>query len=188
MWIAFREHGVDLALAYLDPDVEFQAHDGRCWTATRVSASSSLSSTAARSSRPRPRPSSLRQGGGRGGPPPDPNPRNQPVGVHLLFAPREGRADHADRSVAGPRLRHHRPDGLMRRVFPFVCVAVAVDTMFFAAITPLLPTYQDNLGLSKTSAGLLTPPIPPAHCWPPCPPAGWPGGSARRPPRSPGWR
>ena len=44
----------------------------------------------------------------------------------------------------------------MRRVFPFVCAAVLVDTMFFAAITPLLPTYQDELGLSKTSAGLLS--------------------------------
>ena len=44
----------------------------------------------------------------------------------------------------------------MRRVFPFVCAAVLVDTMFFAAITPLLPTYQDELGLSKTSAGILS--------------------------------
>ena len=44
----------------------------------------------------------------------------------------------------------------MRRVFPFVCAAVLVDTMFFAAITPLLPSYQDELGLSKTSAGLLS--------------------------------
>ncbi len=44
----------------------------------------------------------------------------------------------------------------MRRVFPFVCAAVLVDTMFFAAITPLLPTYQDELGLSKTAAGLLS--------------------------------
>jgi MFS family permease len=44
----------------------------------------------------------------------------------------------------------------MRRVFPFVCAAVLVDTMFFAAITPLLPSYQDELGLSKTSAGILS--------------------------------
>lgn len=44
----------------------------------------------------------------------------------------------------------------MRRVFPFVCAAVLVDTMFFAAITPLLPSYQDELGLSKTAAGLLS--------------------------------
>ena len=44
----------------------------------------------------------------------------------------------------------------MRRVFPFVCAAVLVDTMFFAAITPLLPSYQDDLGLSKTSAGILS--------------------------------
>ena len=43
----------------------------------------------------------------------------------------------------------------MRRVFPFVCVAVAVDTMFFAAITPLLPTYQDDLGLSASDVASL---------------------------------
>ncbi len=33
---------------------------------------------------------------------------------------------------------------------------VLVDTMFFAAITPLLPTYQDDLGLSKAAAGILS--------------------------------
>ena len=28
--------------------------------------------------------------------------------------------------------------------------------MFYAAITPLLPTYRDELGLSKTAAGVLS--------------------------------
>ncbi len=37
-----------------------------------------------------------------------------------------------------------------------VSATVLVDTMFFAAITPLLPAYQDELGLSKTAAGLLS--------------------------------
>lgn len=37
-----------------------------------------------------------------------------------------------------------------------VSAMVLVDTMFFAAITPLLPTYQDDLGLSKTAAGILS--------------------------------
>lgn len=44
----------------------------------------------------------------------------------------------------------------MRRVFLLVSATVLVDTMFFAAITPLLPSYQDDLGLSKTAAGLLS--------------------------------
>lgn len=33
---------------------------------------------------------------------------------------------------------------------------VLVDTMFYAAITPLLPHYSDELGLSKSAAGVLT--------------------------------
>ncbi len=37
-----------------------------------------------------------------------------------------------------------------------VSAAVLVDTMFYAAIAPLLPTYQDDLGLSKTAAGVLS--------------------------------
>lgn len=44
----------------------------------------------------------------------------------------------------------------MRRVFLLVSATVLVDTMFFAAITPLLPAYQDDLGLSKTAAGILS--------------------------------
>lgn len=44
----------------------------------------------------------------------------------------------------------------MRRVFLLVSAVVLVDTMFYAAITPLLPTYQDDLGLSKTAAGILS--------------------------------
>jgi len=44
----------------------------------------------------------------------------------------------------------------VRRVFLLVSAVVLVDTMFYAAITPLLPTYQDDLGLSKTAAGILS--------------------------------
>ena len=33
---------------------------------------------------------------------------------------------------------------------------VLVDTMFYAAIAPLLPTYESELGLSKTAAGILS--------------------------------
>jgi MFS family permease len=43
----------------------------------------------------------------------------------------------------------------MRRLFALVAAIVLVDTMFYAAITPLLPHYADELDLSKTAAGLL---------------------------------
>jgi MFS family permease len=44
----------------------------------------------------------------------------------------------------------------MRRLFVLVATVVLVDTMFFAAITPLLPEYSAELGLSKTAAGILS--------------------------------
>ena len=43
----------------------------------------------------------------------------------------------------------------MRRLLAFVCVVVFVDTLFYAAITPILPELTDRFGLSKTSAGVL---------------------------------
>ena len=44
----------------------------------------------------------------------------------------------------------------MRRLFVLVAAVVLVDTMFYAAITPLLPQYSADLGLSKTAAGVLS--------------------------------
>ena len=44
----------------------------------------------------------------------------------------------------------------MRRLLLLVSAIVLVDTMFYAAITPLLPRYSDELGLSKSAAGVLT--------------------------------
>ena len=44
----------------------------------------------------------------------------------------------------------------MRRLFPLVAAVVLVDTMFYASIAPLLPTYADDLDLSKTAAGVLS--------------------------------
>ena len=43
----------------------------------------------------------------------------------------------------------------MRRLFLLVAAVVLVDTMFFAAVAPLLPHYTDELGLSKSAAGVL---------------------------------
>jgi MFS family permease len=43
----------------------------------------------------------------------------------------------------------------MRRLLPLVATLVAVDTMLYAALTPLLPHFADEFGLSKTRAGAL---------------------------------
>jgi MFS family permease len=45
---------------------------------------------------------------------------------------------------------------MSRRLFLLVAAVILLDTMFYAAITPLLPGYADDLGLSKTSAGILS--------------------------------
>src|SRR3954447_6750681 len=43
----------------------------------------------------------------------------------------------------------------MRRLLPFVCVVIAIDTMLYAALTPLLPHFQRSYDLSKSGVGLL---------------------------------
>lgn len=45
--------------------------------------------------------------------------------------------------------------GAPRRLLALTCAAVFLDTVFFAAITPLLPQYVEQLGLSKGAAGGL---------------------------------
>jgi predicted MFS family arabinose efflux permease len=46
-------------------------------------------------------------------------------------------------------------NGPVRRLALLVGAIVLVDTMFYAAITPLLPHLADDLGLDKNSAGVL---------------------------------
>ena len=43
----------------------------------------------------------------------------------------------------------------MRALLGFVCALVLVDTIFFTALTPLLPHYVHVAGLSKAGAGVL---------------------------------
>jgi MFS family permease len=50
----------------------------------------------------------------------------------------------------------HRKVLRMRRLFLLVAAVVLVDTMFFAAVAPLLPHFKEELDLSKTAAGVLT--------------------------------
>jgi MFS family permease len=44
----------------------------------------------------------------------------------------------------------------MRRLLALVSVIVLVDVMFYSAITPLLPSYVDDLDLTKSEAGVLS--------------------------------
>jgi MFS family permease len=44
----------------------------------------------------------------------------------------------------------------MRRLFALVATVLLVDTMFLAALAPLLPSYVDELGISKAAAGVLS--------------------------------
>src|SRR3954449_9466004 len=43
----------------------------------------------------------------------------------------------------------------MRRLLYLASAIVFLDTVFYAAIVPLLPTYAADFGLSKTGAGVL---------------------------------
>jgi MFS family permease len=43
----------------------------------------------------------------------------------------------------------------LRALLGFACALVLVDTMFFTALTPLLPHYTQVAGLSKSGAGIL---------------------------------
>jgi predicted MFS family arabinose efflux permease len=43
----------------------------------------------------------------------------------------------------------------MRRLLPFVCAVIIVDTMLYAALTPLLPHFERSYDLSKGGVGLL---------------------------------
>ena len=43
----------------------------------------------------------------------------------------------------------------MRRLLFLTGAIILVDTLFFAALTPLLPHYADTLGLGKAGAGVL---------------------------------
>ncbi|HWQ24433.1 MAG TPA: MFS transporter [Gaiellaceae bacterium] len=44
---------------------------------------------------------------------------------------------------------------MSRRLLVLVCAIVFVDAMLFTALTPLVPGYAEEFGLSKTGAGLL---------------------------------
>src|SRR5215472_7590232 len=46
-------------------------------------------------------------------------------------------------------------DPPLLRLLGFVCALVLVDTIFYSALTPLLPHYARTAGLTKAGAGIL---------------------------------
>ncbi len=55
----------------------------------------------------------------------------------------------------GVTAARRRLDPRLRALLAFSCALVLVDTVFFTALTPLLPYYTQAAGLSKAGAGLL---------------------------------
>jgi MFS family permease len=51
--------------------------------------------------------------------------------------------------------QHMRLPHRVRALLGFVCTLVLIDTMFFTALTPLLPHYVHAAGLTKAGAGIL---------------------------------
>jgi MFS family permease len=56
---------------------------------------------------------------------------------------------------APPTASRPRLSPRLRVLVVFLCAVVLVDTMFFTALTPLLPYYKHLAGLSKAGAGIL---------------------------------
>jgi len=55
--------------------------------------------------------------------------------------------------MSGTRLKKLDPAAF--RLLALVCALVLVDTVFFSALTPLLPHYERSVGISKANAGIL---------------------------------
>src|SRR5258706_7575819 len=56
---------------------------------------------------------------------------------------------------APPTLTRPRLTPRLRFLLGFLCALVLVDTVFFTALTPLLPHYTQSAHLSKSGAGIL---------------------------------
>jgi predicted MFS family arabinose efflux permease len=44
----------------------------------------------------------------------------------------------------------------VRRLLALSCAIVLVDTIFYAALTPLVPLFKEEFGLSKSAVGILS--------------------------------
>ena len=45
---------------------------------------------------------------------------------------------------------------VVRRLLALSCAIVLVDTIFYAALTPLVPLFEEEFGLSKSVVGILS--------------------------------
>src|ERR671915_1132985 len=45
---------------------------------------------------------------------------------------------------------------VVRRLLALSCAIVLVDTIFYAALTPLVPLFEEEFGLSKSAVGILS--------------------------------
>lgn len=88
-------------------------------------------------------------------------PRGSRFGGGRLGVPDEGATDSVhfvvdrETSAHGGRAGASAYARPMRRIVTLVCIVVFADTMLFGALVPLIPDYADDLGLSKSQAGLL---------------------------------
>ena len=44
----------------------------------------------------------------------------------------------------------------MRRLLALTCTIILVDTIFYGTLTPLVPYFSQEFGLSKSAVGVLT--------------------------------
>ena len=86
--------------------------------------------------------------------------------------PRDGARD-AGRRTRGHGRRAPAAERSVRRLALLVGAIVLVDTMFYAAITPLLPSWPTSSGSARTAPACWPAPTRPGRCSAPCPAAGW---------------
>src|SRR3954447_14443395 len=86
---------------------------------------------------------------------PTPCPHPRPSSKKTVPAAPDAGSASAARTAASNTLIADRQSSVVRGLLLLTSAVVFVDTLFFAALTPLLPHYAHSLGLGKTGAGVL---------------------------------
>src|SRR4051812_28198395 len=87
---------------------------------------------------------------------PTPCPQPRPSSKNTVPATPAAGSASAAMTVASNTLIADRQSSAVRRLMFLAGAVVFVDTLFFAALTPLLPHYAASLELGKTGAGVLS--------------------------------
>src|SRR4051812_6628988 len=87
---------------------------------------------------------------------PTPCPHPRPSSRKTVPAAPDAGSASAARAAAIHTLIADRQSSGVRALLLLTSAIVLVDTLFFAALTPLLPHYAESLGLGKTGAGVLS--------------------------------